>query len=109
MNAARSVHQKQRHSYEGGILELSVEFGLFDLIGSLSAVHADGRTDGPADRVHRGFNQEGRWIHSRSPARAPVSGLMIHYLFFSAVSSAHSPLQFIGFHGLCSFVATFYL
>lgn len=67
----------------GGILELLVEFGLFDLIGSLSACGIDGRTDG---RVHRGFNQEKAegGIHS-------VSGLMIHYLFFSAVSSARAP------------------
>ena len=50
MNAARSVHQKQRHSHEGGILELSVEFGLFDLIGSLSAVHADA-TDGRTEFI----------------------------------------------------------
>ena len=51
MNAARSVHQKERHSHEGGILELSVEFGLFDLIGSLSAVHVDGRTDGRTEFI----------------------------------------------------------
>ena len=93
MNAARSVHQKQRHSYEGGILELSVEFGLFDLIGSLSAVHADGRTDGRTEFIVALIKKADGFTPA-SPVRGPsVSGLMIHYLFFSAVSSARSPLH----------------
>ena len=37
---------------EGGrILELSVEFGLFDLIGSLSACGIQGETDGRAEFI----------------------------------------------------------